>query len=135
MQLGRLSLAAFSALAAVAIPSPRARAQGTDATISGHVRAPDGSALRNALVTVRSGESGTVWTVRTDPGGRFLVVQLPLGGPFQVIAQSVGFQPGRRDGIVLTLGRHVVAGISLEPAATTLAGVEIRADPDRKTHV
>ena len=104
MQMGRLTLAAITALAAVAIRSPRARAQGTDATISGHVRAADGSALRDALVTVRYGESGTVWTVRTDPGGRFLVVQLPLGGPFQVTAQRVGYQPGRRDSIVLTLG-------------------------------
>lgn len=101
------------------------QAQGTDASITGVVRASDGTALAGATITVRNEATGfTLGRVSTEDG-RFFVPQLPLGGPYTVTAEHVGYRSARRSGIELNLGDRVPVDLRLDVDAVALEGIDV----------
>jgi len=107
----------------------RMRAQATDASIVGTVRASDDLPLAGATVTVRNEATGYAGQRITDGRGQFTFLQLPLGGPYTVTVRQIGFRPVRRGGIELNLGDRVPLDLRLERAAVALEGVTVNAEP------
>jgi len=83
------------------------------ATISGTVEDTSGGALRGALVTVQSLETGVTRIVTTDQMGAYTVLSLPVG-PQQVKAEKSGFKATVRTGINLKVGQQAVVNLRLE---------------------
>jgi outer membrane receptor protein involved in Fe transport len=88
-------------------------AQVNTGTISGVVQDASGAAVVEAVVTVRHLDTGTVRTMPTDSGGRYIAPDLPLGN-YEVQAQHPGFQTEVRSGINLTVGREAVVNLALK---------------------
>src|SRR6516162_7779992 len=88
-------------------------AQVNTGTISGVVQDASGAAIVEAVVTVRHLDTGTVRTMPTDSGGRYIAPDLPLGN-YEVQAQHPGFQTEVRSGINLTVGREAVVNLALK---------------------
>lgn len=124
--LACLPVRTLAAVAAVCLTTPAA-AQTTDAAIVGTVRGADGRPLDGVTVTVRNAATGFRTAVSVGAGGRFAALQLPLGGPYTVTARRLGYRPAERTVAQLGLGARVAVDVVLEPAATALAAVEVRA--------
>jgi len=105
----RLSLAVISVFLGIHL----VYAQVNTGTISGVVQDASGAAIVEAVVTVRHLDTGTVRTMPTDSGGRYIAPDLPLGN-YEVQAQHPGFQTGVRSGINLTVGREEVVNLALK---------------------
>ncbi|MQA90450.1 MAG: carboxypeptidase regulatory-like domain-containing protein [Gemmatimonas sp.] len=100
-------------------------AQGTDASITGAVRARDGAALPGATITVRNEATGFVIQRLAGDDGHFSLPQLPLGGPYTITADHLGYQTAQRTGIELSLGDRVALDLQLNVEAVALDGVEV----------
>jgi len=83
------------------------------AAISGHVEDRSGSGVSDAIVTVKSVETGGVRSVMTDAAGNFRVLSLPLGLQ-EVKAEKTGFKGEVRTGINLEVGQDAVVTLRLE---------------------
>ena len=83
------------------------------AAISGHVEDGSGSGVSDAVVTVKSVETGGVRSVMTDAAGDFRVLSLPLGLQ-EVKAEKTGFKGEVRTGINLEVGQDAVVTLRLE---------------------
>jgi hypothetical protein len=83
------------------------------AAISGHVEDGSGSGVSDAIVTVKSVETGGVRSVVTDASGNFRVLSLPLGLQ-EVKAEKTGFKGEVRTGINLEVGQDAVVTLRLE---------------------
>src|SRR6516225_536178 len=105
----RLSLAVISVFLGIHL----VYAQVNTGTISGVVQDASGAAMVEAVVTVRHLDTGTIRTMETDSGGRYIAPDLPLGA-YEVQAQHPGFQTGVRSGINLTVGREEVVNLALK---------------------
>src|SRR6202140_1605277 len=90
-----------------------ASAQVSTATISGVVQDQSGAVISGATVTIRNVDTGTVRTLTSDAGGRYLAPDLPLGS-YEVQGQQSGFQTEVRSGITLTGGRESVVNLALK---------------------
>ncbi len=101
-------LGAF-ALAASALPS---NAQVT-AAVSGTVDDTSGAGVADAMVTVKSVETGASRTTTTDSAGHYIILSLPLG-PQEVKAEKAGFKSAVRTGIDLVVGQEAVVNLQLE---------------------
>src|SRR6516162_6661046 len=88
-------------------------AQVNTGTISGVVQDASSAAIVEAVVTVRHLDTGTIRTMPTDSGGRYIAPDLPLGN-YEIQAQHPGFQTEVRRGINLTVGREEVVNLALK---------------------
>ncbi|WP_411280791.1 carboxypeptidase-like regulatory domain-containing protein [Gemmatimonas sp.] len=113
-------------------PHLGAGAQGTEGFVAGQVRASSGAAVVGATVTARNQATGTQQTRQTDARGRYVFAQLPIGGPYTVTVRQLGFRPAQRSGLMLNLGDRVALDLALDPAATELAAIDVRADRESK---
>ena len=83
------------------------------ASISGRVQDATGSPVMEATVTVKSAETGTVRSVRSDSQGNFRLLSLPLGAQ-ELKVEKLGFRPVLRAGIRLAVGQEAVVKLQLE---------------------
>ena len=91
--------------------------------VAGIVRsAVDGHALAGATVLVE----GTTWRTLTDTDGRF-TIRVPLESSY-VQVRRIGFAPAR---ILVGPGARDQLDVRLSTMPGELAGIEVRADPDR----
>ncbi|MBU6366287.1 MAG: carboxypeptidase regulatory-like domain-containing protein [Gemmatimonadetes bacterium] len=109
-----------------------AGAQATEGFVAGAVRSAAGAPVVGASVTARNEATGTQQTRTTDARGRYVFAQLPIGGPYSITVRQLGFRPVRRTGLMLNLGDRAALDVTLEPAATELAAVDVRADQASK---
>jgi hypothetical protein len=77
-----------------------ARSQTTAGSISGTVLDPQQATIPNATVTAKNVNQNSTVQVTTDEKGHFVFPVL-LPGPYTITAESPGFSPLRRTGIVL----------------------------------
>jgi hypothetical protein len=109
----------------VALTAPLA-GQRTTGSLTGSVRAADGSDVTGTHVTVMNTATG--FTVATEVRhGRFLVQGLEVGGPYSVIVRRMGARPQQRDGLLLTLGAPFGVEFVLEPSAILLDPLHVSA--------
>jgi hypothetical protein len=96
------------------------RAQGvTTATIHGTVRAPDGTDIEGARVTVVSAATG--FRIASDARrGRFVVQGLEVGGPYTITIRRLGFHPEQRERVFLRLGEPLAMDFVLQPVTLPL---------------
>lgn len=107
-------------LAVVVLGSVPCRAQGTTASgIQGTVRTATGEPIDDARVTAT--HTGTGYGVEVIARrGRFVIQGLESGGPYSVSVRRIGFEPQRRDGLVVGAGTSVSTDFVLRESATTL---------------
>jgi len=93
---------AFAAMSAAF--APIAYAQVTSSGVQGSVSNPDGSAARDATVTIEDTRTGLTRSVVTTPTGQFDVRGLNVGGPYTVTVAKEGEQSTQVTDIFLSLG-------------------------------
>jgi hypothetical protein len=79
-------------------------AQQAAGSITGTVVDPAGSAIPNAIVTVRDVDRGTTWTTRTSESGLYEFPQIPVGN-IVVKVQATGFPTQERTPFSLLLNQ------------------------------
>lgn len=101
-------------------------AQTTTSSISGTVKAADGSALPGATVTATHEPTGTVYRVQTLTGGRFDMSNLNPGGPYTIEVTYVNYANDKRSDVFLSLGEILRLNIVMNTKGTDLGDVTIR---------
>ncbi len=96
----------------LAMYPPPAAAQVT-AAISGKVEDSSGAAVDDAIITVKSLETGATRVVTTDTAGNFRVLSLPLGEQ-EIRAEKPGFKAAIRTGFNLDVGQEAVLTLQLQ---------------------
>jgi iron complex outermembrane receptor protein len=94
-------------------------AQGGSATLTGIVLDPDGNAVPNAAVVVRSDETGFVKAISTDTIGHFSLA-IPAGDYVVEVAAS-GFVQNRRATVQLAAGKTESISVALAVAGVSEA--------------
>jgi iron complex outermembrane recepter protein len=97
-QFRLLILSVCLSLSFAAASVPLRAQQNASGTISGTVLDPDGNAVQNAVVAVRSESSVAVTKAVTDPQGKFSVAGLPAGS-YTVEVSVPGFALAVRTGV------------------------------------
>jgi len=99
----------FIVLLVVSIPG---MAQ-VSAAISGKIDDISGGPIGEAIITVKSLETGAVRTATSRDNGTFQVSSLPLG-PQEIKVEKPGFKSAVRTGINLAVGQDAVVNIQME---------------------
>lgn len=81
-------------------------------SLSGTVKDASGAGLPEALVTIRSVETGAERKLATDAGGRYAAPALGVGG-YQITAAKAGFATQVRTGISLAVAESVQVDLTL----------------------
>ena len=124
-----VALASFAILATAVAGT--AAAQGvTSASITGTVTQDGGQPLVGATVTVTNPATGQHFQVVSRAGGRYNIENLPPGGPYTVEVRAIGFQAGRRSGVLLELGQRLGSDFALKAAVVEVEEVTVRAGTD-----
>ena len=98
---------------ALSVASRALGSQGiTSAALQGRVIQTDGTPVDGAVVRATATASGAYWQVVTDAAGRYFLENVGVGGPYVIEAKRLGFEPGRRSGIMLALGQRYRATLS-----------------------
>jgi len=114
----------LAAFALVALASTAA-AQSSGA-IGGVVKdAQTGLPVTNVLVTIEDGRRGAT----TDSGGRYRIREV-RAGIHSVQATLVGYEPQRRDSLLVRAGGTLVVDFVLRPSAVQVEEISIQAAPD-----
>src|SRR6266700_1760472 len=95
--------------------------QTVGASLQGTIHDPSGAVIPNAAIEIRNIDTGATRSLTSDDGGRWRDPVLPPGN-YELRVSAAGFQPVRRQGIVLTIGQDAVADLTLEIGT---AGTEI----------
>ncbi|GAC1482691.1 MAG: TonB-dependent receptor [Gemmatimonadaceae bacterium] len=116
----------IAVLFVVASSGSPANAQGTTTgAAAGTVTDQGGIAIEGAQVEVRNNSTGARVLSTTRANGLYSVSGLEVGGPYSVLVRRIGFQPMRRDNIIVSLGETSRADFRLTPQATTLEAVSV----------
>jgi outer membrane receptor protein involved in Fe transport len=119
-------IAAIAALFAAVASS--AHAQGiTTGAIGGRATDPGGNPIAQAQVQVTNRTTGYTTGGMTRENGQFLVQGLEVGGPYTVVIRRIGYQAHTRDNVFVLLSQTTPIEVKLEPQATHLTELEIRA--------
>lgn len=102
-----------SCVFAIALSTPDAVAQITEATLQGRVVDAAGQVLVGAVVTARKDSTGQERTVNTDDGGSFTLASLSPGS-YTVAVQVTGFKFYQQRDVSLNVGRTTEITIKLE---------------------
>ncbi|MFN0123544.1 MAG: carboxypeptidase regulatory-like domain-containing protein, partial [Blastocatellia bacterium] len=90
-----------------------AQADVTSAAVRGTVSDPQGAAVPNATVTVKSTDQGATRTVTTDAEGGFQVLAL-RPGPYEITVEASGFARSSLKDIQLTIGQAASLDVRLQ---------------------
>jgi hypothetical protein len=122
------------ALLAFAVAIPRfALGQGvTGAAVTGVIRAPAGTPIANATVSIRHLDNGERWQTTTRASGRYFLEHLSVGGPYSMSIAAIGFAPVAKDSLFLALGERRTLDVELVPRAVTLPELEVSAATDSR---
>jgi Carboxypeptidase regulatory-like domain len=85
----------------------------TTAAITGSVTDDSGAIVPKASITVTSVGTGQTRSLVTDNRGQYAALSLPVG-QYEIRAESTGFAPVVRSGIVLVVGQQAVVDIQLK---------------------
>lgn len=119
----RLSKLAFGL--AVALAAAPAFAQNTSSAVGGRIVTGDGAPIAGAQVTITHTASGAVSKVVTGDDGRYAARGLRVGGPYTITITKDG-KTETRENVFLPLASTAVVDATIgQPAATTLATVEV----------
>ena len=97
----------------IALPTPSALAQITEATLQGRVVDAVGQVLVGAVITARKDSTGQERSVSTDDGGSFTLASLSPGS-YTVAVQVTGFKFYQQRDVSLNVGRTTEITIKLE---------------------
>ncbi|MCD9015508.1 carboxypeptidase regulatory-like domain-containing protein [Parachryseolinea silvisoli] len=120
-------LSLLVALATCALVLPPAKAQTTNASITGVITDDAGGALPGATILVKNESTGFSTGTVTNVNGEFTLKQLPLGGPYSVSISSIGFGTEKRTGYMLNQSDILHIDMKMNPATEALATVEVNA--------
>ncbi len=112
---------------AACFSSTAALAQVTSGTIFGSVKDISGAVVPNAIVTVRSGETGVTRTARSSSSGEFVVPNL-LPGTYAVIVDAPGFKKLEAKNVMLSAADKLNAGDFVLQVGTAAETVNVTAD-------
>ncbi len=122
------------ALLAALLTAAPVVAQGiAGAAIAGRVLDADSAPIAAAVVQVANGANGERWRTTTGSSGRYFLEYLSVGGPYRIEVLAVGYEPARRDLLVLVLGQRVTADFTLRPAVLELGEITITVEDERLT--
>jgi hypothetical protein len=105
-----------------------ARAQATDASITGTVSDGTGEVLPGATVIVTNATTGFETGTVTNAQGHYTFKQLPLGSGYAITVSFIGFGEQRKSGFDLQLGDRLTIDFELSQATTELEEIIVTAD-------
>jgi hypothetical protein len=120
-------------LAASILPLPNARAQGTDAVVSGNVLDPTGAIVPAATITALNLNTGVKTVVTSNASGVYLYAALPPGD-YRFTAEKEGFKRLDLNETTLRIGDHLQQNLTLQVGATK-ESVEVTANTDSVSYL
>ena len=110
----------------VALPATlSAQAQATTGIIRGTVLDQAGTAIADAVITMRNAETNLSRTVRTSATGLYVGTLLPLGR-YEVTVRAIGYESAAQRDIIVRVGQvYEAVPFALKRAATQLDAVRI----------
>jgi hypothetical protein len=114
----------FILLAFFAIPFAIS-AQVTTSSITGFVKAENGTSIAGATITAVHQPSGTKYVTTSKKDGNFTIPNTVVGGPYLLMVESVGYNKQTVDNINLNLGEPYAAEIALTPTTAVLKEVVV----------
>lgn len=114
-------LATFFALIVMCVGSLALAQSAVTGAVGGAATDPNGAAVPNATVTLRSLDTNKVETATTDGAGRFRISNLQPGA-YSVTVSAAGFSEYKQDRLVVEVGRltNVDAGLRVGAAEATV---------------
>jgi len=104
-----------------------AQSQVTTSSITGFVKADNGTPLEGATITAIHQPSGTKYVTISKKDGNFTIPNTRIGGPYQITIEFVGYAPKTLNDVNLNLGLPFTADVTLSTSSTTLQEVTISA--------
>ena len=115
-------------LVLAAVVATNANAQGvTTGGINGFVTDNAGNALENVQIEITNRTTGFTARALSRAGGKYSVIGLDPGTGYELVARRIGFGPQTRNNISVQLSNSQRIDIKLQPQATQLAELEVRA--------
>ena len=111
-QFKRLGAGSILLLFTVTFVSLSARAQKTDASLSGIVQDATGAGIQGATISIKNLETGTQREIETDSDGRYHAPSLAVGR-YELTADKTGFRTEHRTGITLVVGQQAEVDLTL----------------------
>jgi hypothetical protein len=111
------SLAGVIALSLLFAAAP-ARAQVTNAELTGRVTDQNGAAVPNATVTARNAGTGLTRTAQTNEEGNYTITQLPPGN-YEVTVEAQSFSRALTRNLELNIGTRLSQNVTLQPGQIT----------------
>ena len=122
--LVRSLLAAVLAASATTLP-----AQVTTGALAGRVTAQQGGVgVAGVRVRALHVPSGTAYQALSRIDGRYSIPGMRVGGPYTITANTIGFAPQTRNGVVIQLGVQTEVNFTIAPAAVQLSTVSVTAE-------
>jgi len=101
---------------ALVMSSPQARAQTSNAQLSGLVTDTSGAVVAGAEIQAVNSATNVPYTAVTNGAGIYVLQEL-LPGPYKVTVTASGFGAVRQSGLVLNTGAHLSQNFTLKPGA------------------
>ena len=122
--LVRSLLAAVITAVATILP-----AQVTTGALAGRVTAQQGGVgVAGVRVRALHVPSGTAYQALSRIDGRYSIPGMRVGGPYTITANTIGFAPQTRNGVVIQLGVQTEVNFTIAPAAVQLSTVSVTAE-------
>ncbi|SOD78720.1 TonB-dependent receptor [Spirosoma fluviale] len=118
-------LSLFLLLLFAGFNSREARAQTTQASISGVISDTQKQGLPGATVRVRNESTGFTTGTVTNTQGEYQFKELPLGGPYTIWATAVGLGEQRRTGYMVNQGDAIRISLTMQEAGQDLEVVQV----------
>jgi outer membrane receptor protein involved in Fe transport len=115
-------------LVLAAVVATDARAQGvTTGGVNGFVTDSAGNPLEGATISITNTTTGFATRTISRDAGRYNLPALEVGGPYTLEARRIGYSPATRTNIYVQLSQANRVDIRLQPQATRISELEIRA--------
>ena len=108
----------FLIVLAVLFPGLATHAQYETASVLGYARDLSGAAIANTTITLTNTATDIVQTARTNSAGSFEFPSV-LPGPYQIIAESAGFERAQTPIFTLTTNARQRVDVSLKPGSVS----------------
>ena len=115
----------LSMLMFVLLSFANAKAQTTQASISGKVTDEEKKPIPGASVQVKNESTGFTTKVGTNAQGDYTFKELPLGGPYTIKVNFLGYGEQTLSGYMLNQGDAVRANVGMQTSAQTLQAIQI----------
>lgn len=109
-------------------------AQGvTTGTVAGFATDPQGAPITNATIVATHVPSGTQYRAVSRASGAYTLPNLRVGGPYRVTVTSMGFEPGNRNDVFVTLSETQRVDFRLTRVAAQLEAMQVRVQGNEGT--